>query len=119
MWMHGTRSVLFTTGLSSKSLEQKVNQLTGKVLDAAIILQSNRTPSCLPLSYGDHEAGQMVFAGDEFVLEGSVSYQASIFLYIWAFSDGTRLTTRSSDSKSRVILGDVTNLISKRRHIHA
>ncbi|GIX85027.1 uncharacterized protein CEXT_258021 [Caerostris extrusa] len=95
-------SVLFTTGLSSKSLEQKVNQLTRKVLDAAIILGSNRTLSCLPLSYRDHEAGQMVSVGDEFVLEGSVFYPASIFLYRWAFSDGTHLATRSSNSKSRV-----------------
>ncbi|GFQ89491.1 uncharacterized protein TNCT_142381 [Trichonephila clavata] len=95
--------VTFSTGLTSKSAEQKVSTLLDGALDVAINLKSSRTPRCLPSIYKDREDVPRVFVGDELTLEGSVLYYAPIYVYRWAFSDGTIVTKRSFNSTSVMV----------------
>ncbi|XP_055951462.1 uncharacterized protein LOC129987514 [Argiope bruennichi] len=95
--------IILSTGLTSKSLERTISSLLVNILEPKITLKSNRTPRCLPSNYKDLRVVRAVFVDDEFVLEGSVSYRVSIFIYQWVFPDGSFVTGRSSASTFRIV----------------
>ncbi|GBM51494.1 hypothetical protein AVEN_71617-1 [Araneus ventricosus] len=105
LFLNLVKCIIFSTGLTSKSLEQRISALLVNILEPKIALKSNRTPRCLPSNYKDQATVPRVFVDDEFVLEGSVSYHVSIFIYRWFLSDGMVVTRRSSDPTTRIDRG--------------